>query len=190
MRPARRSGTLGIQPRLTCRHRVIRLRAHAPAVGCAHRESLPDDRRMLIESYRFVHIARKVVGVGSVGTRCWVVLLTGHGITDLGWYTLMAWDGREHEYYVRQLWDGKASIDVARLTPKGLSAYGEMCGWTLARGHARSGDRIALAGYLGEDQAFDRAIASFASAYAETNEADHQRLLEAIADQRIPAEAA
>jgi uncharacterized protein (DUF2252 family) len=106
----------------------------------------------------------------------------------LGWYTLMAWDGREHEYYVRQLWDGKASIDVARLTPKGLRSYGEMCGWTLARAHARSGDRITLAAYLGEDDTVDRAIATFATAYAETNEADHQRLLEAIADGRFPAE--
>ncbi|MGZ4325670.1 MAG: DUF2252 domain-containing protein [Solirubrobacteraceae bacterium] len=198
-----------------------------------YRESLPDERRKLIESYRFVHIARKVVGVGSVGTRAWVVLLIGRDNNDplllqlkeaqrsvlapyagdtlyecqgrrvvegqrlmqaasdpmLGWYDINALDGQRHEFYVRQLWDGKASIDVSHLTPKGLRVYGEICGWTLARGHARSGDRIAMAAYLGEDDAFDRAICAFASAYAETNAADHQRLVAAIADGTITAEA-
>lgn len=137
----------------------------------------------MIERYRFMHIARKVVGVGSVGTRCWVILMLGRDQTDplilqlkeampsvlepytapsayesqgrrvvegqrlmqtspdylLGWYQLTAWDGLEHDFYVRQLWDGKASIDVSRLSPVGLRSYGEACGWTLARGHARTG---------------------------------------------------
>ena len=187
---------------------------------------------MLAESYRYLHMARKVVGIGSVGTRSWVVLLIGHDDDDplllqlkeakpsvlapyagetkyetqgrrivegqrlmqaasdhmLGWYRLLAFDSREHDFYVRQLWDGKASIDVSRLTSKGVRVYGETCGWTLARGHARSGDRVALAAYLGEDDTFDHAIASFASAYADTNEADHERLCEAIASGRVPAD--
>jgi hypothetical protein len=85
-----------------------------------------------------------------------------------------------HDFYVRQLWDGKASVEVTNLDRKGLQAYGEMCGRTLARGHARSGDRIAIAAYLGEDERFDRAIAEYAAVYADVNEADHQLLLEAI----------
>ena len=148
-------------------------------------------------------MARKVVGVGSVGTRAWVVLMMGRDANDplvlqlkeaqpsvlapyagdtvyesqgrrvvegqrliqvasdhmLGWYNLKAWDGQERDFYVRQLWDGKASIDITRLTPKGLAAYGDSCGWTLAGAHARSGDRSALAAYLGEDTAFEQAAA-------------------------------
>jgi uncharacterized protein (DUF2252 family) len=196
-----------------------------------YRESLPPHTRALAERYRFKHIARKVVGVGSVGTRAWVVLLMGRDSTDplvlqlkeakrsvlepytapsvfpsqgervvegqrfmqaasdsmLGWYHLQAWDGLEHDFYVRQLWDGKSSIDVSHLTPAGLRAYGEACGWTLARGHARSGDRVALAAYLGEDDAFDRALAGFAITYADVNEADHADLLKAIDEGRIEA---
>ncbi len=196
-----------------------------------YRDSLSPVRRTLIESYRYVHMARKVVGVGSVGTRAWVVLLTGRDDDDplllqlkeaqssvlapyagetiyesqgrrvvegqhlmqaasdpmLGWYHLKGWDGRHQSFYVRQLWDGKASIDVSHLTSKGLRVYGESCGWNLARGHARSGDRVAIAAYLGESETFDRAITAFASAYADTNEADHQRLLAAIEEGRIEA---
>jgi len=194
-----------------------------------YRESLTPHVRALVERYRFMHIARKVVGVGSVGTRAWVVLLTGRDMSDplilqlkeakrsvlepytaptvyesqgrrvvegqrfmqaasdhlLGWYHLQAWDGREHDFYVRQLWDGKASIDVGRLSPAGLRAYGEACGWTLARGHARSGDRIAMAAYLGEKDSFDRAVAAFSVTYADVNEADHGRLLMAIEEGRV-----
>jgi uncharacterized protein (DUF2252 family) len=196
-----------------------------------YRESLSDDRRTLLESYRFAHMARKVVGVGSVGTRAWVVLLIGRDGGDplilqlkeaqqsvlapycgetrypsqgrrvvegqrlmqtasdplLGWYALAGFDARDHDFYVRQLWDGKASIDVANLTAKGLRVYGEICGWTLARGHARSGDRIAIAAYLGEDRTFERAVAAFASDYADTNERDHQRLRAAIASGEVAA---
>ncbi|MGZ4325172.1 MAG: DUF2252 domain-containing protein [Solirubrobacteraceae bacterium] len=206
-------------------HEVIRSFLHQ------YRESLSPARRTLIESYRYVHIARKVVGVGSVGTRAWIVLFTGRDEHDplilqlkeaeasvlapyagdtayesqgrrvvegqqlmqaasdpmLGWYHLQAWDGDYHSFYVRQLWDGKASIDVAQLSPKGLRVYGESCGWTLARGHARSGDRVAMAAYLGEQDTFDRAVTEFAAAYADTNGADHQRLLEAIDDGTINA---
>jgi uncharacterized protein (DUF2252 family) len=196
-----------------------------------YRECLPPHTRALVESYRFVHIARKVVGVGSVGTRAWVVLLMGKDASDplvlqvkeakrsvlepytapseyasqgrrvvegqrfmqaasdsmLGWYSLVAWDDREHDFYVRQLWDGKASIDIDRLTPAGLREYADACGWTLARGHARSGDRLAMAAYLGERDTFDRAIARFAVAYADVNEADHARLVDAIDAGRLPA---
>ena len=176
-------------------------------------------------------MARKVVGVGSVGTRAWVVLFEGRDAGDplllqlkeaqhsvlepyagaahfesqgrrvvegqrfmqsasdslLGWYRLNALDGHMHDFYVRQMWDGKASVDVTKLTARGLRAYGESCGWTLARGHARSGDRVALATFLGDDDAFDHAIAEFASTYADLNEADHACLVEAIDTGRIEA---
>ena len=196
-----------------------------------YRSSLSTDRQHLVSSYRFVHMARKVVGVGSVGTHAWVVLFVGRDTGDplllqlkeapasvlapfagptgfasqgrrvvegqrlmqaagdhlLGCYDLLAWDGHHRDFYVRQLWDGKASIDVSKLTPKGLHVYGESCGWTLARGHARSGDRIALAAYLGEDSTFEQAIATFASAYADTNEGDHLALLDAVTGGSIAA---
>jgi uncharacterized protein (DUF2252 family) len=196
-----------------------------------YRESLAPHVRGLVEGYRFVHIARKVVGVGSVGTRAWVVLMMGPSARDplllqlkeagcsvlepyleptvyasqgrrvvegqrfmqaasdglLGWYGLTGWDDRQHDYYVRQLWDGKASIDVSRLDAAGLLAYGEACGWTLARGHARSGDRIAIAAYLGEGDGFDVAIAESAIRYDDLGEADHARLHEAIEASRVPA---
>ena len=196
-----------------------------------YRESLAPHLRSLVESYRFVHIARKVVGVGSVGTRAWVVLFEGRDSGDplllqlkeaqpsvlepyagasvyesqgrrvvegqrfmqtasdslLGWYRLDALDGHRHDFYVRQLWDGKSSIDVNKLTAAGLRAYGDSCGWTLARGHARSGDRVAMAAFLGDDDAFERAIAAFAGTYADLNESDHACLIEAIESGRLPA---
>jgi uncharacterized protein (DUF2252 family) len=196
-----------------------------------YRSSLPAHLRGFVESYRFARMARKVVGVGSVGTRAWVVLMTGRDASDplllqmkeakrsvlepyagrsayesqgrrvvegqrfmqtasdslLGWYNLRSWDGQQREFYVRQLWDGKSSIDVSRLNPVGLLAYGQACGWTLARGHARSGDRIAMASYLGEDDGFERAIAEFASTYADVNERDHGLLAEEIEQGRIQA---
>jgi uncharacterized protein (DUF2252 family) len=196
-----------------------------------YRESLPPDRRSLIESYRFVDLARKVVGVGSVGTRAWVVLLMGRDANDplilqlkeaqrsvlapyagdvehgsqgrrvvegqrlmqatsdhlLGYTHQTGLDGARRDFYVRQLWDGKASIDVTHLTPAGLRVYAESCGWTLARGHARSGDRIAMAAYAGDGPDYDDAMAAFATAYADTNARDHARLVDAIASGRIEA---
>jgi uncharacterized protein (DUF2252 family) len=196
-----------------------------------YRESLTPDRRVLLESYYFMHLARKVVGVGSVGTRCWVVLMLGRDHDDplflqlkeaqpsvlapyvgetvyesqgrrvvegqrlmqaasdplLGWCGLQDWDRNRHDFYVRQLWDGKASVDVTRLTPEGLRIYGESCAWTLARAHARSGERMCIAAYLGEDTIFEEAITQFAAAYAETNEADHNALRAAIAAGRVVA---
>jgi uncharacterized protein (DUF2252 family) len=198
----------------------------------AYRDSLPPDRQVLLDGYRFRQIARKVVGVGSVGTRAWVILLTGSDDDDplflqakeaeasvlepysgasrfrnhgrrvvegqrlmqaasdifLGWCSATGLDGRPHDFYVRQLWDWKRSAEIERLSPSGLDVYARMCGQTLARAHARSGDRIAIASYLGGGDAFDRAIADFSEDYAEQNLRDHQALLDAIDSGRVEAE--
>lgn len=203
-------------------------------VIASYRESLPGDRRHLLDGYRFRHIARKVVGVGSVGTRAWVILMTGaddgdplflqakeaeasvlepyagasrfknHGrrvvegqrlmqaASDifLGWCPAIGIDGRKRDFYVRQLWDWKRSVDVERLSPHGLTLYARMCGWTLARAHARSGDRIAIASYLGGGDAFEEAIAEFSESYADQSERDHAALVEAIDAGRVQAEEA
>ena len=199
----------------------------------AYRNSLESSRRDLLESYRFVHLARKVVGVGSVGTRAWIALLIGRDNGDplflqikeaqesvlephlgkskfrnsgkrvvegqrlmqaasdifLGWiHSPYGLDGMPRDYYVRQLWDWKTSVDMDRILPQGLILYARVCGWTLARAHARSGDRIAIASYLGKGDVFDRALADFAATYADVNERDYKRLAEAAADGRIVAE--
>ncbi len=197
-----------------------------------YRESLKGDRRHLFDSYRFVDLARKVVGVGSVGTRAWVVLMMGRDGQDplflqakeaeasvlepyagasefgdhgervvegqwlmqaasdilLGWLPALGFDGRDRDFYVRQLWDGKRSVDVETLPPEGLALYGRVCGWTLARAHARSGDRIAIAAYLGRGEGFDQAIAEFSERYADQNELDYGALAEAAKSGRIEAE--
>jgi uncharacterized protein (DUF2252 family) len=197
-----------------------------------YRASLQDDRRTLLERYSFVDMARKVVGVGSVGTRCWVVLLVGRDADDplllqikeaapsvhaefvgksrysnqgqrvvtgqrlmqqasdifLGWQRTSGIDGTERDFYVRQLRDWKGSLEISGLRPEGLMIYGQQCAWCLARAHARSGDRIAIAGYLGSSAAFENAIADFAEAYADVNEADHDRLAEAVAAGRVRAQ--
>jgi hypothetical protein len=104
----------------------------------------------------------------------------------LGWLPTLGFDDqKERDFYVRQLWDGKRSIDVDTLPPEGLAIYGRICGWTLARAHARSGDRIAIGAYLGKSDAFDRAVADFAAAYADLNERDYGRLTEAVSAGRI-----
>ena len=197
-----------------------------------YRSTLPHDRRHLLESYRYVHAARKVVGVGSVGTRAWILLLVGRDDNDplflqfkeaqasvlepflgksryaqhgervvegqrmmqaapdilLGWERILTIDGEEKDFYIRQLWDAKGSADVEAMDPGGLEAYGRICGWTLARAHARSGDRIAIAAYLGRGDSFDRAMASFAETYADQNERDYRSLQEAAASGRVTAE--
>jgi uncharacterized protein (DUF2252 family) len=197
-----------------------------------YQRTLETDRRYLIEQFEFADMARKVVGVGSVGTRCWIVLMLGRDASDplflqvkeaersvledfagasdyanhgqrvvagqrlmqaasdifLGWQrTAVDPDGRPHDFYVRQLRDGKASADIEAMTAAGMRAYGELCGWTLARAHARSGDRIAIAAYLGQSAVFDQAIAEFAAAYADQNERDHQALAAAVASGRVTA---
>ena len=198
-----------------------------------YRRTLETDRRYLLDQYQFCDLARKVVGVGSVGTRCWVVLMLGRDEEDplflqvkeaeasvlsrfvgaskyanqgqrvaagqrlmqassdifLGWQHLEAdLDGQARDYYVRQLRDWKFSVEIEALPPAGLRTYGTICGWTLARAHARSGDRIAFAAYLGGSDVFDRAITEFAAAYAVQNERDHQALVKAVASGRITAE--
>jgi uncharacterized protein (DUF2252 family) len=194
--------------------------------------TLPRDRRHLLESYRYVHAARKVVGVGSVGTRSWILLLLGRDQNDplflqfkeaqpsvlesflgksrytqhgrrvvegqrmmqaapdimLGWERIVTIDGEKRDFYIRQLWDAKGSVDVDLMDPRELEAYAKVCGWTLARAHARSGDRIAIAAYLGAGGAFDRAMTSFAEAYADQNERDYRALQEAVASGRVVAE--
>ena len=199
-----------------------------------YRRTLETGRRYLLEQFEYADMARKVVGVGSVGTRCWIVLMLGRDASDplflqvkeaersvledyvgtseyadhgqrvvagqrlmqaasdifLGWQRTQADpDGRPHDYYVRQLRDEKFSADIKALTAAGMRAYGELCGWTLARAHARSGDRIAIGAYLGRSAAFDQAIAEFAAAYADQNERDHQALTAAAASGRVTASA-
>jgi uncharacterized protein (DUF2252 family) len=198
----------------------------------SYRASLPADRQHLLDGYRFRHLARKVVGVGSVGTRAWIVLYTGTDDSDplflqakeaeasvlepylgasrfenhgqrvvegqrlmqaasdifLGWCPAVGFDGRKRDFYVRQLWNWKRSVEIERLTAHGLELYARMCGWTLARAHARSGDRIAIAAYLGAGEAFDTAITKFSESYADQSERDHAALVAAIESGRIEAE--
>jgi len=196
-----------------------------------YRRTLPDDRRHLLDGYRFVHMARKVVGVGSVGTRAWVILMEGldgddplvlqakeaqasvlepfagasryrnHGervvagqklmqaASDifLGWQRVTGMDDQRRDFYVRQLWDGKGSVDLDTIDTSRLALYARLCGWTLARAHARSGDRVAIAAYLGGGDSFDRAIAEFSAAYADQNESDYAAMLRAVEEGRIEA---
>ena len=198
----------------------------------AYRRSLPTERRHLLEGYRYRHMARRVGGVGSVGTRTWIVLLTGrdgddplflqvkeagpsvlepytvrgqvrnHGQrvvqgqrlmqvdTDifLGWLRANGIGETPRDYYVRQLWDWKIGAEVELMSPARLTVYGTLCGWTLARAHARSGDRVAIGSYLGSGEAFDRAIAAFAETYADQNERDYAEVEEAARAGRIAAE--
>ena len=197
----------------------------------SYRTSLVPDRRYLLEQYRLVDMARKVVGVGSVGTRCWILLMEGvdggdplflqakeatdsvltrftgtkrrgqHGervVTGqrlmqaasdifLGWQRVVGIDGVTRDFYVRQLRDWKASLPVEQMVPAGMTVYGRMCGWTLARAHARGGDRVAISAYLGRKDTFDQAVADFAVAYADQNEKAHVRMTETIAAGELEA---
>ena len=197
-----------------------------------YRRTLQSDRRVLLEQFTFTDMARKVVGVGSVGTWCWIILMLGRDGSDplflqvkeaqasvlapfagtsayanegqrvvagqrlmqassdifLGWQRTTGPDGQARDFYVRQLRDWKFSLNIDSLVPRGLRIYGELCGWTLARAHARSGDRIAIAAYLGASDVFDRAITDFAATYADQNERDYQALLAAVAGGRLIAE--
>jgi len=196
-------------------------------------DTLPPDRRRLFRQFRFVDMARKVVGVGSVGTRCWIVLLCGRDEDDplllqvkeaqpsvlaphvggepeigwrsegervvsgqrlmqavsdtfLGWQTVAGVDGQKRDFFVRQLRDWKGSAIVETMDPEIMRVYGALCGWTLARAHARTGDRIAIAGYLGGGDAFDRVLVEFSERYADRNEHDYQLLGDAARAGRIP----
>jgi uncharacterized protein (DUF2252 family) len=199
-----------------------------------YRESLEHDRSTLLEQFNLTDFARKVVGVGSVGTRAWIALLLGRTSEDplflqikeaeasvleealgpsefdnhgqrvvvgqrmmqatsdifLGWIHLDAglMDGKPRDFYGRQLKDWKGSAEIDQMVPRGMVAYGKLCGWTLARAHARTGDRIAIGAYLGQKDAFDRAMLSFADAYAAQNDRDYQELVAAVNSGRITAE--
>jgi uncharacterized protein (DUF2252 family) len=197
----------------------------------SYRRTLAHDHHP-IEEFRYVHMARKVVGVGSVGTRCWIFLMVGRDNGDplflqakeaqasvlerftgpsrlsqhgervvvgqhlmqaasdifLGWLRVTDLDGQVRDYYVRQFHDWKGSAEVETLRVPGAMLYARMCGATLARAHARWGDRIAIAAYLGPGEVFDRAIADFAVAYADQNEQDYAALVQAVKSGRVPAE--
>jgi uncharacterized protein (DUF2252 family) len=198
-----------------------------------YRKTLQPNRRQLSGGYRLVDVAHKVVGVGSVGTRTWIVLLLGHDSSDplflqikeaepsvlepfagrrrainqgrrvvegqqlmqaasdvfLGWLRVGDdLDGGRRDYYVRQLWDAKASAPVDSMSADEMAAYGAICGWTLARAHARSGDRVAIAASLGAGDGFDRELAGFARTYADQNEHDHAALVRAVEAGVVPAD--
>jgi len=198
-----------------------------------YRETLEFDRRVLLEAFELTDLARKVVGVGSVGTRAYIALLLGRDGQDplflqmkeaeasvmeeflgpsqfsnhgervvvgqrlmqaasdifLGWLHVdSGLDGQSRDFYVRQLKDWKGSAEIEQMVPEGMATYGKLCGWTLARAHARSGDRIAIAAYLGNGDSFDRAIVEFSKAYADQNERDYQALTEAVNSGRIKAQ--
>jgi uncharacterized protein (DUF2252 family) len=209
------------------------LTAELTALLAKYRRTLDSDRRSLLDQYELIDVARKVVGVGSVGTRCWIVLMLGRDQSDplflqvkeaeksvlatfagasryanqgqrvvagqrlmqaasdifLGWQrTEAGLDGRPRDFYVRQLRDWKFSLEIGAMVPRGMRMYGELCGWTLARAHARSGDRIAIAAYLGGSDVFDRAITEFARSYADQNERDYRSLLDAVSSGQLAAE--
>jgi uncharacterized protein (DUF2252 family) len=212
-----------LAPWMDALHKMIRV----------YRLSLEQDRRRLLEQFQLTDFARKVVGVGSVGTRAWIALFFGRDGQDplflqlkeaeasvleeyvgksqfrnhgqrvvtgqrlmqatsdifLGWIHVKAgMDGVARDFYGRQLKDWKGSAEIDQMVPSGMSAYGRVCGWTLARAHARSGDRIAIAAYLGSGNSFDKAIVAFSTAYADQNELDYKALEEAVKSGRVKAE--
>ena len=208
------------------------IEALARGVLRSYRRTLTGDRRHLLERFHYAHAARKVVGVGSVGTRAWIVLMLGHDNSDplflqlkqaepsvlepflgrsryanhgqrvvegqrlmqaasdlmLGWQRVEGIDGITRDFYVRQLWDHKGSVIIEGMLPSELTAYAEICGQVLARGHARSGDAVAIASYLGSSDVFDRALTDFAELYAEQNELDYAAIAAAVNSGRITAQ--
>ncbi|GAA3246225.1 DUF2252 domain-containing protein [Streptomyces sp. XM83C] len=193
--------------------------------------TLSSERRFLLRRYRLVDMARKVVGVGSVGTRCWILLLLGKGDHDplllqakeaqesvlaaytpgvrydnqgrrvvsgqrliqttsdifLGWTHATGLDGVGRDFYVRQLWDWKGIARPDTMDPDLMRLFAQLCGASLARAHARSGDPVAIAAYLGGSDRFDSALAAFAQAYADRNERDADALAVAAATGRVRA---
>ena len=196
-----------------------------------YRRTLSSDRRHLLEQFTLVQVARKVVGVGSVGTRAWILLMDAGDGTEplflqakeaqpsvlagycgrsqhanqgervvagqhlmqaasdifLGWTRSPGPDKVDRDFYVRQLKDWKFSVPIELMIPSGMAVYAGLCGWTLARAHARSGDRVALAAYLGGSRKFDEAIADFAETYADQNERDYAALQAAVKDGKVEA---
>jgi uncharacterized protein (DUF2252 family) len=203
----------------------------ARAVNRGYRRTLQGDRKHLLERFRYVHAARKVVGVGSVGTRAWIMLMIGRDNDDplflqlkeaqpsvlepflgrsqyanhgqrvvegqrlmqaasdimLGWHRVDGLDGVKRDFYFRQLWDNKGSAILEGMNPQELGAYAEICGRTLARGHARSGDAVTISAYMGSGDALDRALADFAELYADQNESDYAALTTAVETGRVKA---
>ncbi len=208
------------------------VRGMLESVVTRYRDTLATDRRHLLEQFRLIDVARKVVGVGSVGTRAWMVLMLGRDNDDplflqvkeaqksvledfteesryansgervvagqrlmqsssdifLGWDRVNGIDGVTRDFYIRQLRDWKGSAVIDGMPPAGMIAYARMCAWTLAKAHARSGDPVAIASYVGKSDTLDRAIADFSEAYADQNERDHQALVDAVAAGRVTAE--
>ena len=197
-----------------------------------YRRTLQGDRKHLLERFRYVHAARKVVGVGSVGTRAWIILMLGRDNEDplflqlkqaeasvlepfvgksqyanhgqrvvegqrlmqaasdimLGWDRITGPDGVKWDFYMRQLWDNKGSVIIEGMKPRELDAYAEICGQTLARAHARSGDAVTISAYLGSGDAMDKALADFAELYADQNELDYAALTAAVKTGRVKAQ--
>jgi uncharacterized protein (DUF2252 family) len=198
----------------------------------SYRRTLPADRRKLLERFRYADAARKVVGVGSVGTEAWIVLMLGSDESDplflqakeadasvlepflgksefgthgqrvvegqrlmqaasdimLGWLHATGLDGVQRDFYIRQLWDSKGSVDVETMEPDGMAAYGRLCGSALALAHSRSGDPVAIASYLGTGHQLDTSLAAFAETYADQNERDFDALRSAVESGRVVAE--
>ncbi len=208
------------------------IEAFARGVIRGYRRTLQGDRKHLLERFRYVHAARKVVGVGSVGTRAWIILMLGRDNEDplflqlkqaeasvlepflgksryanhgqrvvegqrvmqaasdimLGWDRITGPDGVNWDFYMRQLWDNKGSAIIDGMKPRELAAYAEICGHTLARAHARSGDAVAIGAYLGSGDAMDQALAEFAELYADQNELDYAALTAAVKSGRVNAQ--
>ncbi len=204
----------------------------ARSVNRGYRRTLQGDRKHLLERFRYVHAARKVVGVGSVGTRAWIMLMLGRDNDDplflqlkeaqpsvlepflgksqyanhgqrvvegqrlmqaasdimLGWHRVTGLDGVKRDFYFRQLWDNKGSAIIDGMKPRELAAYADICGQTLARGHARSGDAVTISTYLGSSDALDRALSDFAELYADQNELDYAALSTAVKTGRVKAQ--
>ena len=198
-------------------------------VNRGYRRTLQGDRKHLLERFRYAHAARKVVGVGSVGTRAWIMLMLGRDNDDplflqlkeaqpsvlepfigksqysnhgqrvvegqrlmqaasdimLGWHRVTGLDNEERDFYFRQLWDNKGSVIIEGMKPRELAAYAEICGRTLARAHARSGDAVSISAYLGSSDAMESALADFAELYADQNELDYAALATAAKTGRI-----
>jgi uncharacterized protein (DUF2252 family) len=198
----------------------------------AYRGTLPPDRRHLLDHFTLADVAHKVVGVGSVGTRAWILLLEGgveaealllqakqaeaSALADyagaseyanqgervvvgqrlmqatsdifLGWIRVQSPQDGQEDYYLRQLRDWKLSAETELMRPESMEVYARLCGWTLARAHARSGDRVAISAYLGGSAKFDNAIADFAETYADQNERDHGALQAAVASGHVQAQ--
>ena len=201
------------------------------ALVLEYTKTLPADRRRLAERFKLSRLARKVVGVGSVGTETWALLMepddglaplllqakeaqrsvladyAGESEYDnqgervvvgqrlmqavgdilLGWVRATPPTGGSKDFYVRQLRDWKYAVEIASMTPEAMTTYGRMCGWTLARAHARTGERTAIASYLGKSAAFEQAVSSFAERYADQTEADHAAFAHAVSSGRAQA---